>query len=239
MSKFKKIEQFKNAWKEHRDRHGIINQLNKSDMEAIIRKQTNDTNAKFSRIYIFAMFFQSLGLAFLAVDMFKYGALPELKYATAVAIIILLFIFIYTVNQYHKLKMSDMQSRSISESLSTKISFYKTSFRIWLVPFAFSIVLLTFAVNLYTAGYSFPMTIHEGYRLLLVYLAAFLMMYFSARFSYATYLKSYSIYLNDLQTGELHNVRKETRKYRTITKIIILAIALLVLLGMMVLIFMI
>ena len=124
------------------------------------------------------MFFQSLGLAFLAVDLYIYGAIPELKYSSFSTIIILLGIFIYTIDQYQNLKKADVQSQSIYESPKTKIRFYRTSFRIWLVPYTLSVVILTFAINLHSEGLSFPITLMEFYPLILIYLTAFFLMYF-------------------------------------------------------------
>jgi hypothetical protein len=147
-------------------------------------------------------------------------------------------IFIYTVHPYLQLKRSDMQSLSIRESLRWKVGFFKTKFRVWLVPFALSVVILAFAINLYGEGAAFITSIRDFYPLFMLYLIAFLLMCFSARFSCATYLKSYTIYLDDLSTGKLTDVRKATRKYRVKVKFIVLGIAILILIGMLVFIMM-
>ena len=40
MDNFNYLKNVKIAWKNHKEHQGSINQLNKSDMEAFIRKQT-------------------------------------------------------------------------------------------------------------------------------------------------------------------------------------------------------
>lgn len=226
------LDQLKSNWKKSKIVISENYKLNKKEMEAIIKKQSDTTTQKLSKVFVFGIVVQSLTVVFQVINLIVH--IRDLGIALAITgtLAIVLPALYYSINRYNALKSGGFDSLSLAESLKQKIEFYKFSHNLWLLGFALSFVVFLWSINMITGDIT---SLHDiSVKLMVLYAACFLLIYFSYRYAHTKYLNEYEICLNDLGGKQLTDLHKESRNFR-IFKMILISILLLTLLAGMVL----
>ena len=222
------LDKLKSNWKKSKELISEKYNLNQKEMEAIIKKQSDKTTQGLSRIFMMGIVVQSLTLVFQLINLIKYVHVTDFALAIAGTLTIVIPLLFYSINRYRALQSADYSSLSLAESLKQKIEFYKFSYNKWLLSYAVSFVVFVWSINMLAGDF----TSLQGFnlKLILVYAACFLLIYFSYRYALTRYLNEYEISLNDLGGKQLTDLRKESLKFRRF-KIILISILVLILLA--------
>ena len=227
------LEQLKSHWNKSKKNIEENYTLNQKEMETIIKKQSDTTTQGLSRIFMMGIVVQSLTIIFQLVSLLVYKI--EMSFALAIvgSLAIVIPTLFYSINRYRLLKSADYNSLSLAESLRQKIDFYKFSHNKWLLSFAISFVIFMWSINILTGDFISL----QGFsiKLILLYAAVFLVIYFSYRYAHTKYLKEYEISLMDLGGQHLTDLHKESRKFRIFKIILISILSLVLVVGLVVL----
>lgn len=227
------LDQLKSGWKKSKDWVESNVHLNKETMEAIIKKQADKTTHGLSRVYMMGITAQILTIVFLILDIIRYRNQIDLVIAISLSLVMVTMALFYSLNRFNALKNANYDVLSLSQALRNKIEFYKFSYNKWLLSYATSFVIFLWSINMLVGDF----TSLSGFniRILGIYMACFLIIYFSNRFSHTKYLHEYEICLNDLGGEQLTDLEAENRKFKRFKLILIVLLTSLLLLGLVVL----
>lgn len=221
------LDQLKSNWKKSKVLISENYKLNKKEMEAIIKKQSDTTTQGLSRIFVIGIAVQSMTIAFQVINLIVHIRDVNFVLAVAGSLVMVIPALLYSINRYKALKSDDFDSLSLAESLKKKIEFYKFSHNLWLLGFALSFVVFLWSINIITGDITSLRDM--SVKLMVLYAACFLLIYFSYRYAHTRFLNEYEICLNDLGGKQLTDLHKENSKFR-IFKMILISILLLTLL---------
>lgn len=226
------LDQLKSNWKKGKVLIKENYKLNKKEMEAIIKKQSDTTTQRLSRIFVFGIAVQSLAVLFQLINLINH--IRDMNFALSIAgtLLFVLPALFYSINRYKALKSADFQSHSLAQSLKEKIDFYKFSHNKWLLGFALSFVVFLWSINMITGDINSLQDM--SMRLGLLYAVCFILIYFSYRYAHTKYLKEYEICLNDLGGKQLTDLQKESRNFRIFKMVLISVLVLILLTGIVV-----
>jgi hypothetical protein len=220
------LDQLKSNWEKSKTLIKENYNLNKKEMEAIIKKQSDTTTQRLSRLFVFGIVVQSMTVLFQIINLISHISDINFTLVIAGTLFIVVPALLYSINRYKALKSADFQSYSLAESLKQKIEFYKFSHNKWLLGFALSFVVFLWSINMIIGDITSLGDV--SLKLILLYAGCFILIYFSYRNAHTRYLKEYEICLNDLGGKQLTDLQKEGRNFR-LFKMILIAILLLTL----------
>lgn len=223
------LDQLKSNWKKSKALISENYTLNKKEMEALIKKQTDTTTQRLLRIFMVGIAVQGLTIVLQLVNMTLYSLDANLTFAIAGSLAIVLTALIYSINRYRTLRSTDFDALSLAESLKRKIEFYKFAHNKWILGYAISFVIFLWSINMSTGDITSLQDI--SFRLMAVYAVCFLLIYFSYRYAHTRYLKEYEISLNDLGGEQLTDLHLESRNFRIFKMVLISILLLLLLVG--------
>lgn len=223
------LDRLKNSWVKSKKRIEETTHFSKKEMETIIKKQTDKTTHRLSRIFLMGVAVQVMALLFQSVNLAKNSGSPDLVLYITVSILLMIPALYYSFNRWHELRSVDYESLSLAESLKKKIQFFKISYNKWLLTFAASYIILLWSINIFAGDFTSMGDFNLMYAL--VYGAVFLLIYFSFRFAHVRYLREYEISLNDLGGDQLTDLRKESLKFRRFKLILVIILSMALIAG--------
>jgi len=205
------LEQLKSNMKKSKDSINEVFHLNKTEMEAIIKKQTDKTTHGLSRLFLMGIVVQSLTILIQLINLIRYSEVNDLLIGIVISIGLASLALLYTINRYSSLKSEIFNVLSLSESLKRKIEFYKISYNKWLLSFAASFVVFVWSINILAGDFTSLQAFNL--RILILYTLCFLLIFFSNRYAASKYLRAYEISLNDLGGNHLTDLKKINEKF--------------------------
>ncbi len=226
------LDQLKEGWQKGKRKIAQDVHFKKKEMEAIIKKQANTTTHGLSRIFLMGIVIQSLTIILLILSGIKYSHVNDLFIVICVCILPISLALYYSLNRYAALRESNFENMSISDSLINKIEFYKFSYNKWLLSYASSFVFFIWSINMMVGDFTSLNSLNP--RLLLVYLACFLIIYFSYRFAHVKYLREYEVCLDDLGGDHVTDFKALNKKFKLFMIILIAVLTIIMLTGIII-----
>ncbi len=223
------LEALKSNWKKGKELIGENYKLTYKEMEALIKNQSNETTKRLSRIFLMGITVQSLTLILQVINLIQYRQYTDMIWIIGCTIILVALALSFTINRFRILNLEDYGKIAIAESLKRKITFYKYTYNKWLLSYSFSFVFFIWSINLLAGDFTSLSAFNP--RLLLVYTACFLLIFFSYRYAHTRYLREFEICLNDLGGDQLTDLKQEGLKFRRFKLVLTAVLSFLLLAG--------
>ena len=181
----------------------IMQKQELKSLEAKIRKRTEETASKISRLLVFGMIFELLALALDLANMWKYSMNNQFIYISAFVALLLIIIFLYTIRVYRNFKRIGARSKRLSLMLEEYLGFYRRFFNPWIGLYSLSVILLIYAFNMRAIDFSTVLNFRFFVPFLMIYIGAFVLLFIVTRITFGRYLKMFRIFLSDLEMRQL------------------------------------
>lgn len=205
---------------------------------AFIKKSISESSKQVTSKLIKVIRF-GLILTALSTIMFVYNIFFYLKNSAVVTSIFLLLILsissiIYLIAQTKKLKKEDSVISNLHQILVNKIKFFTKNFQIVIHCLATSIVFGTMAINLTMENGDGIFELRKILILSVYYIAVYIGIVYLLKKLTSIYLKRLKNGLTNLEKNSLTDIDKEEKKHKKMSRIILIAVLILSILGLIV-----
>ena len=200
-----------------------------------ISESSISITSKLPKVIWFGMVSSLIGAIMLVYNFFFYLNNNSILLLISGLFAITICVFIYLYKQFKTIKKIDTKSLDLKGLLIYKLKYLNTQFQVALHCIAFSVVIVTFTINLTMENSNGIFELRKIIILSVFYLFVYFINIFLYKTIHNVYIKQLKNALFNLEENTLKSISEELKKHKRIRLIIGIAATILILAGIIVL----